>query len=126
MTSSGETERRRKAYAFGLRAETVAVLYLRLKGWRILSRRYLAKGGEIDVVAMRAGVLAFVEVKARPEIDDARVSITFEKRRRISRAARQFVSRNPWAMSKTIRGDAIFLAPRRWPRHVPGAVELDM
>ncbi|HEY8580319.1 MAG TPA: YraN family protein [Beijerinckiaceae bacterium] len=118
--------RRRQAYAFGLRAETVAVLYLRLKGWRVVARRFLARGGEIDIVALRGDVLAFVEVKARPTLDEARCAITPRKARRMSVAARAFISRHAWAMGKTWRGDAVFLAPRRWPRHAPGAVDLDL
>lgn len=119
-------ERRRRAYSFGLRAESLATLYLRLTGWRILARRYLAPGGEIDVIAMRGDVVAFVEVKARGTLEAAAIAITPEKRRRISRAARRWVAQNPWAMDKTLRGDAMLLAPRRWPQRRAGEVELDV
>ena len=119
------TERRRRAYAFGLRAETLAVFYLRLTGWRILTRRFLARGGEIDIVALRGNVLAFVEVKARPTLVEAQFALTAQKKRRIGVAARHYISRNAWTMNKVWRGDAIFLAPRRWPLHMKGAVELD-
>ncbi len=123
---SAPTQRRKRAHAFGLRAEFIATLYLQVTGWRILARRYLAPGGEIDVIAMRGDVVAFVEVKARGTIDAAAVAITPEKRRRISRAARRWVAHNPWAMSKVLRGDAMLLAPRRWPQRRAGAVELDI
>jgi putative endonuclease len=120
------SEKRQRAYGLGLRAESIAALYLRLTGWRILARRYLAPGGEIDVIAMRGGVVAFVEVKARATIDAAAVSITPQKSRRISRAARRWVAQNPWAMRKTLRGDAMLLAPGRWPQRRVGAIELDV
>ena len=118
--------KKRRAYLLGLRAETLAVLYLRATGWRILARRYLASGGEIDVIAMRGTVVAFVEVKARANLDAAALSITPDpdKARRMSRAARVWVSRNPWSMTRTLRGDAILMAPGKWPRRVVGAVEI--
>src|ERR1700760_2099579 len=84
---------RRAALASGWSAEGKAELLLRLKGYRILARRYLVRGGEIDIVAQRGRTLAFVEVKLRASLDDALTSISAEKRRRISRAARAFVSR---------------------------------
>ena len=45
--------------------EAAVVRYLRLRGWRVLSRNYRVKGGEIDIVARRLGVTAFIEVKTR-------------------------------------------------------------
>jgi putative endonuclease len=61
---------------------------LRLKGYRVLARRYHIRGGEIDIVAWRGDTVAFVEVKVRPTLDEAREAIGVVKRRRISRAAR--------------------------------------
>ena len=52
----------------GLFAETLAALALRLCGWRILARRFRTPVGEIDIIARRRGVIAFVEVKRRPEL----------------------------------------------------------
>ena len=48
------------------------------------------------------------------------------KRRRISRAARVWLARNPWAAGATLRGDAVFVAPRRLPRHLGAAYRLDI
>jgi putative endonuclease len=53
----------------GRGAETLACWYLRLKGWRILARRARVPGGEVDIVARRGRIVAFVEVKARPTRD---------------------------------------------------------
>lgn len=97
-----------------------------LKGYRILARRYSAAGGEIDIVARRGDVIAFVEVKARPGLEEAAVAISEGKRRRMSQAARAWLTRNPWAVRATLRGDAVFVAPRRLPRHLPAAYMLDM
>ena len=71
-------------------------------------------------------MIAFVEVKARPTLDEAATAISFEKRRRLSRAARHWLATHPWAANCTLRGDAIYVAPRRFPRHAIAAVRLDL
>jgi putative endonuclease len=120
------TKRRRGAHLFGLKAEAIAVLLLRLKGYSVIARRYAVSGGEIDLIARRGGSIAFVEVKARADLDDAAAAISATKRRRIARAARVWLSRNPWAAGLTLRGDAVFVAPGRLPRHAPSAYTLDI
>jgi putative endonuclease len=117
---------RRRAHLFGLRAEGVAALLMRLKGYRVLARRFVVAGGEIDIVAQRGQTIAFIEVKARGDLDAAAGAILETKRRRISRAARVWLARNPWAAGATLRGDAVFIAPGRLPRHVGAAYRLDL
>lgn len=116
--------RRRLAHLFGLKAETIAAILLTLKGYSILARRYSANGGEIDLIARRGRVVAFVEVKARADLDVAAASISAGKERKIARAARAWLARNPWSAGFTLRGDAVFLAPRRLPRHASAAYRL--
>ena len=70
---------------------------LLLKGYRTLGRRFAAAGGEIDLIVRRGATIAFVEVKARDDLDDAAKAINEAKRRRIGRAARVWLARNPWA-----------------------------
>jgi putative endonuclease len=123
---SSALERRRTTYLRGHRAERIALLYLLLKGYRPVARRYAAAGGEIDLIVTRGDTIAFVEVKARGLMDDALLAITATKRRRFSRAARAWLSRHPWAAGKTWRADAVFVAPRRWPQHLKAAFELEM
>ena len=118
------TERRRRTYESGHRAEWLALLWLSAKGYRILARRYAVHGGEIDIVARRGRVVAFVEVKARPTREEGLLAITCMKRQRIERAAAVWLARNPWAAARTLRGDALLLSRGSWPRHVPGAFEL--
>ena len=48
----------------GAAAEELAARALRRAGWRVRGRRVRTPHGEVDVVALRAGVLACVEVKA--------------------------------------------------------------
>jgi len=116
---------RRRAHLFGLRAESVAALWLRLKFYQIIDRRFAAAGGEIDLVARRGATIAFVEVKARDDLDAAAEAITQSKRRRIGRAARVWLARNPWAANLNLRVDAVFVAPRRLPRHLVAAYSLE-
>jgi putative endonuclease len=113
-----------RAHRWGLRAEWVAAAFLVVKGYRILARKFVVAGGEIDLIAQRGDVIAFVEVKARLDFDNALIAIDTTKRRRIARAARIWLTRNPAAMQATLRGDAVLIAPRRWPRHVEAAFEL--
>jgi putative endonuclease len=118
--------RRERARIFGLRAEALAAFWLRLKGFRILARNFSASGGEIDVIARRGGLVVFVEVKARPDFEQARIAIDARKIGRISRAARVWLAANPRAADCALRGDAVLVASARLPRHVVGAYELDI
>jgi putative endonuclease len=107
--------------AKGRRAESLAALYLTLKGYRILARRARTSLGEIDLVAARGEILAFVEVKYRPDADTAAESVRVRQQRRISGAARAFLARHPKFNEKTIRFDLVMMAPWRWPKHILNA-----
>jgi putative endonuclease len=117
--------RRRATHGRGLSAEGLALLALMLKGYRPLARRFAAAGGEIDLIVRRWRTIAFVEVKARATLDAAATAIDARKRARVSRAARAWLARHPLAADATLRADAVFVAPRRWPRHLPNAFEIE-
>ena len=117
---------RQAARTFGIRAEWAALALLTLTGYRVLARNFVAPGGEIDLIAQRGQTIAFIEVKARPQMDQALIAITEQKRRRIARAAQVWLRQNRWAAAYALRGDAVFIAPRRLPRHLPAAFELDL
>jgi|ERR1700691_5779757 putative endonuclease len=121
-----EGANRRRALLSGRRAEGAAALFLQLKGYRILARRFCVNGGEIDLIARKFDAIVFVEVKIRPTLIEAMLSIDARKRRRMSRAANVWLAANPWAARLTLRGDAIYLAPWRLPRHVIAALPLDI
>lgn len=80
----------------GLRGEREAAKHLKGKGYKILERNYRVKQGEIDLVAFRDGVLAFVEVRAqtRPALIDPLLTITRRKQRRIIKAAQSYATLN--------------------------------
>ena len=74
--AAGERADRRLAERRGRRAETLAAWYLRLKGYRILARRYRTPVGEIDLIVRRGRLVAFVEVKRRPTEAEAAEAVT--------------------------------------------------
>lgn len=118
------SRRARRSGLSGRRAEWLAILWLMMKGYCLLERRFGGKGGEIDIVMRRGRTVAFVEVKARGRLEEALIAVTAEKQRLVERRVRQWLARNPWAMGYDLRADAVFLAPWHRPRHVPAAFEL--
>src|SRR5690606_797752 len=87
----GRDPQRRAAEVRGRVAETAAVLRLRLAGWRILARRWRVPVGEVDLIARRGAILAFVEVKARRDLADALSAVTPAQQDRIARAAAAYL-----------------------------------
>jgi putative endonuclease len=109
------------ALARGRRAESVAALWLMLKGYRILARRHkdrLPGAGEIDLVARKGDVIAFVEVKRRGDLASAAFAIGPRQRRRLAQGAAAFLARRPQFAHLSVRFDALLLAPGRWPHHM--------
>ena len=114
---------RQVAFRLGLSAESRAAAYLIAKGYRIVARRFRTPVGEVDIVARRRGVLVFVEVKARNNLDDAAYSVLPRQQRRIADAAGAWLAAHPEDAASDIRFDAVLVAPRRIPRHIPAAFE---
>ena len=108
---------RRRAERGGRRAERIAAWWLRLRGWRILAVRARTPVGEVDLIARRGRTLAFVEVKARSSDDAAGLALDDYRLRRVARAAEALAPRFA-APGDTLRIDAIFIVPRRLPRHL--------
>jgi len=86
-------DQRREAVARGHEAEARVAAFLIAEGWTICARNWIARGGELDLVAVREGQLRFVEVKQRQPNDPVGLeAIGADKQRRLSRAARQYLS----------------------------------
>ena len=115
------TAERRRATRRGRTAEAFCVWVLRLKGYRILARRFRVPSGEVDVIARRGRSLIAVEVKARPGYDVAADAISSHQRRRVARALEHFLARRPDLAGLDPRFDVMLVVPRRWPRHVRDA-----
>ncbi|MFZ3032685.1 MAG: YraN family protein [Parvibaculum sp.] len=109
------------AYERGLWAETLAALWLMLRAYRIVGRRVKTRAGEIDLIARRGGTLAFIEVKARGDVESAAQALGAAQRERLMRAASLFVAGRPRLQALDMRFDVMLVAPRRWPRHIPDA-----
>ena len=101
----------------GRGAETIAAWWLRLHGWRILARRARVSGGEVDLVARRGRTLAFIEVKARASESAAAMSLDDYRLCRVVTAAER-LSQRYLRPGDEVRIDAIFIVPRRLPRHL--------
>ena len=110
--------KRQRAERGGRRAEVLAALWLQLKGWTILARRARTPLGEVDLVVRRGRTLAFVEVKARASRAEAERALDDFRLRRVAAAAEALAPRHA-REGDTLRIDALFIVPRRWPKHVP-------
>ncbi len=121
MAAAIQTERRRGFFRKGHRGERLAALALRLKGYRILATRFKTKVGEIDLVARRGDLVAFVEVKARPTLTEAMDAVGPHAQRRIEAAADRFLSKQADYGRLSARFDIVAVLPRRWPVHVENA-----
>jgi putative endonuclease len=109
--------KRQRAERGGRRAEAIAAFWLQLKGWTILARRARTPVGEVDLVARRGRTLAFIEVKARASAPEAAQALDDYRLRRVAAAANALAPRYERAGDVT-RIDAIFIVPRRLPRHI--------
>jgi putative endonuclease len=91
--------------------EDLAARYLEGRGWRIVARNVRYREGEIDIVAARAGLLAFVEVKTRRSraFGTPAEAVTWRKQKTIrSMAARYLSEKHPRA--EAVRFDVVDIA----------------
>ncbi len=115
-----------KSYRFGFLAEFVVIVFLRLKGYKILKHRYKTFVGEIDIIAKKGNYLIAVEVKARKKIVIQNGFLIDEvvgknQRERIKRAINCFVKTNYKKYSNhNIRFDLIVVSPYKIPFHLLG------
>jgi putative endonuclease len=111
------------AFRTGLSAESRAAAFLMAKGYRILAKRFRTPDGEIDLVARRRNLVAFVEVKARATLDDAAYAVTPRQQARIIDAAQAWLMAHPEHANFELRFDAMLIAPRHLPRHLLAAFD---
>ena len=74
---------------FGNWGEDAAVRYLERQGYEILERNFSCRWGELDIIARRRGILAFVEVKSRHSLTYGRPAeaVTRAKQGRLRKSA---------------------------------------
>lgn len=82
----------------GRTGEEIAARFLEKQGATIIARNFTVRGGEIDLIAEREGIVHFVEVKLRNHFAFGRgaEAVTAEKQRRICRAAVRFLAQRGW------------------------------
>ena len=93
----------------GLEWEDRAAEFLSQQGYTLLTRRFKAGGGEIDLVCLDGSVLAFVEVKQRRS-GSALDSIDLEKRTKIFLAGAVYLSRYDGPPGE-VRYDVVTIEP---------------
>lgn len=107
---------RARAERRGRLAEWAAMVFLLLKGYRILGHRLRTPYGEVDIAAWKRGVLVIVEVKARSRVEDGLFAVTPSAQQRIARAAQALAGR--WRLQAApIRFDVVVLGKGWLPRH---------
>jgi putative endonuclease len=111
------------AFRTGLSAESRCAAWLIAKGYRIIARRFRSRAGEIDIIARRRGVTAFIEVKARATLDEAAYAVTPYQQQRIVAAASAWLAAHPEYGNDELRFDAMLIAPGHLPRHLVAAFD---
>jgi putative endonuclease len=112
---------KQKAYFKGHWAEFLATLYLRIKGYRILAKRFKTKAGEVDVIVQKGDVIAMIEVKARADEMAAINSVTAMSQRRIMAAGDIWLGRQRDYANLSVRYDIIAILPWKMPKHFKDA-----
>jgi putative endonuclease len=112
---------RERAEKHGHFAEFVALMYLRLKGYRLLAQRFKTPQGEVDLIMRRRDVTAFIEVKARSTRDHGVEAVTMTQSRRITAAARFWMARDKTSNHNFCRFDIVVVSPYLLPQHIENA-----
>ena len=120
--TADQLERKRLHFKKGQRAETVAALYLRLKGYRIVARQLKTPLGEIDIIAKKGQTLIAVEVKFRPTLEEGLLAVSPLQQQRISRALCNLTAKKSQYSQMDLRHDVIVVRNfKSRPIHVKNA-----
>ncbi len=120
MTGERPAPARREADQRGRAGEAEAAMWLAQQGWRIVAERVKTKAGEIDLIAKRAGLVAFVEVKWRARAASLGDAIDEKRLSRVAKAV-EIVAHDYATDGEDIRIDVILLAPGHKPNHIENA-----
>jgi putative endonuclease len=120
MSEPRSPEQRLEADRRGREGEAQAAMFLAQNGWRILAERVKTRRGEIDLVAARSGLVAFVEVKWRAKAATLGEAIDERRLSRVA-AAVEMVWQDYATEGQDIRIDVILLAPGQKPTHIENA-----
>lgn len=115
--------RGKESHKRGHRAELLCSIMLRLRGYKIIARRYKTHQGEIDIVAARGTTLAFIEVKARPSYREASEAVSEQQMARMGRCASLFLAHVRGFSRYTMRFDIMIVMPWHLPIHIENAFQ---
>jgi putative endonuclease len=101
--------RGRRAQALGVDAEAAACACLAEAGWTVLARRVRTAAGEVDAVAEKDGLVAFIEVKSRPTLAGAAWALTPRQRARLLAAAEILLGEHPAWGRAGVRFDVLLV-----------------
>lgn len=113
-----------RAETTGRAAEDAAAAALEREGWMVLARRARTPAGELDLVAERDGLLAVIEVKARPSLSEAAHALGARQRARMAAAAECWLAENPGHGTAGIRFDLLLVAADGAVRRIADAFRL--
>ena len=82
--------------SLGKKGEDIALSHLKRMGYKIITRNYKSKFGEVDIIAKDRDTLVFVEVKTREteKFGGPKMAVTERKRRQLSKVASEYLKRN--------------------------------
>lgn len=96
--------------------ETLALLWLQLRGYKLLARNVRLLHTEMDLVMQHKGTLVLIEVKTGRR---AQTALAHWQQQKLLHALPALLSRFPKA-GNNVRLDALLLRPWRWPQHIIG------
>jgi putative endonuclease len=115
-----------RAHALGMRAEQAACAALAREGWAVLARRLRTEAGELDVLAERDGILAIIEVKARPTLADAAAALSRRQQARLLAATEIVLAAHPDWGANGVRFDLLVVDAAGAVRRIRDAFRVEM
>ncbi|MBI0432221.1 YraN family protein [Roseomonas sp. KE0001] len=122
-------ETRSAAEARGREAEARVAARLEAEGWRVLARRQRAgrggPAGEIDLIAEREGLLAFIEVKRRARLSEAALTLAPAQQARLLAGAEAWLAAHPGHGAAGVRFDLVLVDAAGRMRRIADAFRLE-
>lgn len=110
--------------ALGNEGESIAVEYLKKRGYKILHRNYMTPVGEADIVAEDGDTVVFVEVKTRKDDSFGRPfeAVNHRKQEKLKKVSLYFLKQKKQELSVRFDVISIILADGRPEiEHIEGA-----
>lgn len=103
----------------GYLGEIISIIFLKLKGYKILAHRYKTRCGEIDIIAFKKDIVVFAEVKSRKNLEKCHMAIHHKQINRIKNASQIFMRTNKKFTNYFTRFDVILITGIcNMPQHI--------